>query len=69
MTPYVIIERPNMSVPNKVQNFVGQTSNITMYLGDCSGFTMCEYIHLDNLNATSEEIVEIESMLRSGVIF
>lgn len=69
MTPYVIIERPNMSVPNKVQQFVGQTSNITMYLGDCKGFTMCEYVHLDNLNATSEEIVEIESMLRSGVIF
>lgn len=69
MTPYVIIERPNLSVPDKVQQFVGQTANITMYLGDCRGFTMCEYVHLDNLNATSEEIVEIESMLRSGVIF
>lgn len=69
MTPYVIIERPRMSVPNKVEKYVGQTSNITMYLGDCSGFTMCDYVHLDNLNATSEEIVEIESMLRSGVIF
>lgn len=69
MTPYVIIERPRMSVPNKIEKFAGQTSNITMYLGDCSGFTMCEYVHLDNLNATSEEIVEIESMLRSGVIF
>ena len=69
LTPYVIIERPRMSVPNQVEKFVGQTSNITMYLGDCRGFTMCEYVHLDNLNATSEEIVEIESMLRSGVIF
>lgn len=69
MTPYVIIERPRMSVPNKIEKFVGQTSNITMYLGDCKGFTMCDYVHLDNLNATSEEIVEIESMLRSGVIF
>lgn len=69
MTPYVIIERPRMSVPNNVEKFVGQTSNITMYLGDCKGFTMCDYVHLDNLNATSEEIVEIESMLRSGVIF
>lgn len=69
MTPYVIIERPRMSVPNKIEKYVGQTSNITMYLGDCKGFTMCDYVHLDNLNATSEEIVEIESMLRSGVIF
>ena len=69
MTPYVIIERPRMSVPNKIEEYVGQTSNITMYLGDCKGFTMCDYVHLDNLNATSEEIIEIESMLRSGVIF
>ena len=68
MTPYVIIERPRMSVPNKIEQFVGQTSNITMYLGDCKGFTMCEYVHLDGLNATSEEIVEIESMLKAGVI-
>ena len=68
MTPYVIIERPRMSVPNKIEKFVGQTSNITMYLGDCKGFTMCDYVHLDGLNATSEEIVEIESMLKAGVI-
>ena len=68
MTPYVIIERPRMSVPNKIEKYVGQTSNINMYLGDCKGFTMCDYVHLDGLNATSEEIVEIENMLKEGVI-
>lgn len=68
MTPYVIIERPALSVPNNVQKYTGQTSNITMSLNDCKGFTMCEYIHLDNISATSEEIVEIESMLKAGVI-
>ena len=68
LTPYVIIERPRLSVPNNVQKHVGQTSNITMRLGDCRGFTMCEYVHLDGLSATSEEIVEIESMLKAGVI-
>lgn len=68
MTPYVIIERPNLSVPNKVQKYVGQTSNITMSLGDCKGFTMCEYVHIDNVSATTEEITEIESMLKQGVI-
>ena len=68
MKPYVIIERPNLSVPNNVQHYVGQSSNITMRLANCSGFTMCEYVHLDNLDATADEILEIESMLKTGVI-
>lgn len=67
-TPFVIIERPRYSVPYQVEKYVGQTSNITMTLGSCKGFTACEYVHLDNLNATSEEILEIESMLYKGVI-
>lgn len=68
LTPYVIIERPNLSVPNRVEHYVGQTSNITMQLSACHGFTMCEYVHLDGIYATSEEILEIESMLKAGVI-
>ena len=67
-TPFVIIERPRYSVPYQVEKYVGQTSNITMTLGSCKGFTACEYVHLDRLNATSEEILEIESMLYKGVI-
>lgn len=68
MTPYVIIERPALSVPNNVQHYAGQTCNITMLLGDCKGLTMCEYVHLDNISATTEEIMEIESLLKVGVI-
>ena len=66
--PYIIIERTNMSVPADVQHYVGQTSNITASLGELSGFTMVEYIHLHNVPATSEEIKEIEDMLKKGVI-
>lgn len=68
MTPYVIIERPNLSVPNNVQHYVGQTSNITMRLYNCHGFTLCDYVHIDNVSATTEEIAEIESLLKQGVI-
>lgn len=68
MTPYVIIERPRLSVPNYVEHFAGQCSNITMNLGNCKGFTLCEYVHLDGIAATSEEILEIESLLKAGVI-
>ena len=68
LTPYVIIERPDMSVPSNIQHYVGQTSNITMSLGACKGFTMCEFVHIDNVAATSDELLEIESLLKAGVI-
>ena len=66
--PFVIISRPDVSVPNNIQNYIGQCSNITMSLGNCSGFTMVDYIHLHDVAATSDEIAEIESMLKAGVI-
>jgi hypothetical protein len=66
--PFIIIERPNLSVPSNVQHYVGQTSNLTRTLGNCSGFTMVEYIHLHGIPATSEEITEIETLLKQGVI-
>ena len=67
-TPFVIIERPRFSVPDKIQKYAGQTSNITLLLGDCKGYTACDFVNLDNLSATSEEIIEIENMLYKGVI-
>ncbi len=66
--PYVIIQRPRLSVPNQINTFVGNTSNMTVSLGGCSGFTMVEYIHLHGISATSEELNEIESKLKQGVI-
>ena len=66
--PYIIIERPKISVPNAVQKFVGQTSNISGYLANFSGFTLVEYVHLDGIDATNEELKEIESALKAGVL-
>lgn len=67
LTPYVIIERPDMSVPNNLQHFVGQTCNITYTLGQLSGFTMCEYVHIEGCTGTTEEVKEIELLLKEGV--
>lgn len=67
-TPFVVIERPRYSVPDKIQKYAGQTSNITMYLGDCRGYTAVDFVHLDGLNATADEITEIEDLLYKGVI-
>lgn len=66
--PFIIIERPNISVPNKVQNYVGQTSNITANLGGLSGYTIVEYCHIEGVPCTTEELAEIESLLQQGVI-
>lgn len=65
--PYVIIERPRLSVPDSIQHYAGQTANITMVLDDCSGFTMCEYIHIEGVSGTAEEVREIEQLLKEGV--
>ena len=66
--PFVIIERPNVSVPEYVQNYAGLSANVTMKLGSLHGFTTCDYVHLEGLRATEAELNEIESLLHSGVI-
>ena len=67
LKPYVIIERPNVSQPANMEDITGQMSNITSYLGRLSGFTMVEYIHIEDCPGTSEELSEIESLLKQGV--
>ena len=51
-----------------VTKYAGLTSNMTRSLSSCSGFTLVEYVHLHGISATSEELAEIESMLKAGVI-
>ena len=65
--PYVIIERPRVSIPYNNQHYMGQTSNIANRLGNVSGFTLVEYVHIEDCTGTSEEVAEIESLLKQGV--
>ena len=67
LKPYIIIERPDMSVPYDVEHYAGQASNLNINLGACKGFTMCEYVHVENVAGTSDEIREIEQLLKEGV--
>ena len=67
--PYLIISRPIQALPKDFGKYNGYQSHITKRLGDCNGFTKVEYIHLDGIgSATSEELNEIENLLKSGVI-
>lgn len=67
--PLLVITRPRMSVPDKLNKFVGLTTNVTMPLSSCVGFTQVELIHLDGIPCTDNERSELLSLLKQGVIF
>ncbi len=67
--PYIIIERPNFSIPKNLNTYTGNMLNVTMNLATAVGFTMIDYIHLDNVPCTDPEREELLTLLKQGVIF
>lgn len=67
-TPYLIIQRPTISVPSDYGKTIGYMSRITAKLGDLTGYTVVEEIHLEHISATDDEKRLIENALKSGVI-
>lgn len=66
--PFVIIERPNMCMPENYQHLNGFPSMITALLGSCKGYTVVQQVQLTELYATNPEQAEILELLKSGVI-
>lgn len=66
--PYLIIESPKQSVPQSYNKFEGYPSNTTMFLYQCKGYTKVQSIRLDGFSCTGDEMNEIESILKNGVI-
>ena len=67
--PYLIISRPSQSVPQQYGRFMGYPSNIFhAHLGEVRGYTEVSSIHLDNISATANELDELESILKGGVL-
>ena len=67
-TPYLLITRPRVEVPSNFGHYNGFPCNKELYLGSLRGFTAVDEIHLEHLPATHDEIEEIYSLLRGGVI-
>lgn len=65
--PYLIIERPQQSIPADYKTFNGYPSNITAYLSTIKGYTEVETIISNNLTCTDEEQTEIIDLLKTGV--
>lgn len=67
--PYLILTRPKQALPENQNKYTGYPSFITMKLSDCTGYTEIDSVHLENMTCTDEEAMEIENLLKSGVIF
>lgn len=65
--PYIIKQRPNQSVPAGQNTFKGYPSNIAVKLGNLSGYTEVDEVHLDGIPATDAEMNEILQLLSEGV--
>ena len=65
--PYIICRRPISKVAYDYQNLIGYPSSTRVKLSNCSGLTRVKAIHLDDLDATREEKIALEAILKTGV--
>lgn len=66
--PYLIIEKPNQSVPKNYAEELGFPLNVSGKLNEFRGFTVLEKIDVHNVNCTDDEKAELERILKEGVI-
>lgn len=66
--PYLIITRPITRMAKYIDKFSGIGANYYMTIGNCEGFFKCNSVHLSISNAYDNELNEIETLLKSGVM-
>lgn len=69
LRPYIIRTIPEAYIPNDQNKFIGYPSYISVNLGSLTGYNEIASIHLENIPATGDELSELESILKGGVIF
>lgn len=67
--PYLIISRPQTRTPQRIAEYEGIPTNSIHQLINCNGFTKVKEVHVVSKTAYDNEIQEIESLLKIGVIF
>ena len=66
--PYLIISRPQENLALNFELYDGYGSNEFTRIGDLTGYIKCKEVHLTVPGAYSDELAEIETLLRSGII-
>ena len=67
--PYLILQRPEQSIPQNYNDLVGKPSNVYDSIGALEGLVKVLSVHIEDIGnqATASEKAEIERLLRSGV--
>lgn len=65
---YIILNRPVSAIPRGWNEYAGYPSLKVKTLSTQKGYTEIAYIKLNGLEATSDEIMELDGMLKGGVI-
>ena len=66
--PYLIITRPQTKVADNAESLQGYRTNSYTTIGECSGYIKADSVHIINVNATDEELTEINNLILSGII-
>ena len=66
--PYLIITRPQTNMAENFEHYQGLPSNVYTTLSSCNGFVKVKNVNVKNINAESEELDEIKTLLLDGVI-
>lgn len=66
--PYLIILRQQGALSNNLESLTGWPSNSYVKLSQCSGLTRVKDINLSVPGATDQELIEIETLLKGGVL-
>lgn len=65
-TPYLVVNRPNVKVPDDFAKYSGRMTNKTKYVSECSGYTEFASVDVNSLTALEDEKAEIETILKGG---
>lgn len=67
--PYLILSRPQTSLPSDFEKYEGKPASKTVKLGNCDGFVRVKQINIDAIpRATYGELDQIVALLKQGVI-
>ena len=66
--PYLIISRPQTKVARQDTHYTGYPTNYTDKVSSFTGIVKARQVHVNGINATDNELSQIETLLKDGII-